>query len=354
MVLESRASFAAAGSEIFVYNIERDGDSRAHNLRREARAAGHEVRALLQQNGRWLSLFRDFCSLVSRLDIDIVESHSFKPAVVCCFARVFSRTRWICVRQGRTCENLKVRLYHSFESLLQVFADRVVVVSESQRRRVLFARRRTRVVPNAVDLKTPARTSQDGIGRPACPGDDTRLIVAVCRLSPEKGIDVLLDAFARLLRHRRAQLVIVGDGPERARLREKTERLRIEAETCFVGYTPTPGDYLAEADAVALPSRSEACPNAALEALAFGKPLVATAAGGTPEIVIDGETGVLVAPDDPVALADGIEGVLNDPVLAERISDRGRRKVATEFSIEARSRAMHEVYAEMQLAPRYA
>ncbi|GAA2895308.1 glycosyltransferase [Streptosporangium fragile] len=144
------------------------------------------------------------------------------------------------------------------------------------------------------------------------------VVVCVARLSPEKGHRVLVEAAADLARRGRpCTFVLVGDGPERGRLEG-----RVDASGADVRFAGVRGDvrgFLARADVVVLPSLSEGLSNAVMEAMAAGRPVVATAVGGTAELL--GDRGILVPAADPQALADGIARLLDDPVLAASLAD---------------------------------
>lgn len=170
---------------------------------------------------------------------------------------------------------------------------------------------RIRVVPNGIDAErfrtTDAATARAGLGlAPA-----GRLVVCVSRLSPEKGIDLLLDALA-LVQSADLRAVVVGDGPERERLLAQRARLGLADRVEFAGrrdHEEIPA-WMAAADVVVLSSRTEGYPNVLVEALACGRPVVATRVGGVPDIVTDDTLGIMVDPADPAALARGIERAL--------------------------------------------
>ncbi len=341
-----------------VCNFRTDDDDDA--LLRAARAAGAAGVGSLRERGRnYLSLLRQLRRMVDERQIDVLQSHGFKPAALCCVLKVWCGLRWICFMHGTTREDLKVRLFHLVESLAQLAADRVVLVSAAQRQRPLqrSSRARTHVIHNAVDTAAPVQwaAGRDATRRALGLPPETPLIATVGRLSPEKGVDVLIDALAGM-DGPPAHAVIVGDGPQRAELIARAERRGVVARVHFVGYSAVPGDYLLAADVIVLPSRSEGIPNVALEAMALGKPLVAAAVGGTPEVVIDEQSGLLVASEDPAALGRAIARVTADPVLAHRLAAGGERRVADEFSIAARCDKILALYNEVApraLTPRY-
>ena len=160
-----------------------------------------------------------------------------------------------------------------------------------------------------------------------------RYLLTVARLSHEKGIDVLLDAFARL-GVPELDLVVVGDGPERAALIAQRDRLGITERVHFVGTLEAaalPARYRG-ATLVVCPSRWEGLPLVALEAMASGRAVVGTAVDGMPDAVADGETGILVPPEDPGALAGAIAALLQDPARAATLGRRGATVVRERFT----------------------
>lgn len=334
-----------------LYNFRSGEAAATDELTEHARAHGITTGFLRETGRNYWSLVRQARRAVAEHNIALVQSHGFKPAAICFLLKLIYGVRWVCFMHGTTREDLKVRLFHFVESVVQMAADRVVLVSESQRQQPLqrWSRKRTRVIHNAVDTAAPANTSAEADATRAALGiaTETPLIAVIGRLSPEKGVDVLLDALARIEGEPSPYAVVVGEGPERAELQGRAERLGVADRVCFAGHTPTPGDYLLAADVVVLPSRSEGIPNVALEAMALGKPLVATAVGGTPEVVVDGESGLLVEPEQPASLAGAIERVIRDPAFARTLSAGGERRASSEFSIAARCRKILDVYAEV-------
>ena len=200
---------------------------------------------------------------------------------------------------------------------------------------------RIRVVHNAVPLPSTASPRAPAAGaRPS-------RVLALTRLTPQKGLGHLLQATARLPD---VQVVIAGEGPEREALEAQARALGIHDRVSFPGFRADTAALLAEADVVVLPSLKEGLPLAVLEAMAAGRPVVATAIGGTTEAVVHGETGLLVPPGDPPALAHALGTILADPALAARLGAGGRERVARSFSAERMVKAVVRVYDEL-LAP---
>ncbi len=174
------------------------------------------------------------------------------------------------------------------------------------------------------------------------------------RLAPQKGVDDLVTALD-LLQHVRPNLrtLIVGDGPLRERL-EGTARafwlLDGAGLVRFTGHRPDVPRLLAASDLMVLPSYYEGLPNVVLEAMRMGKPVVATAAPGTTEVVADGRTGLLVPTHSPKALAQAIRTVIDDPELARRLGEAGRVRVAEEFRVETMVDEFASLYDELARA----
>jgi glycosyltransferase involved in cell wall biosynthesis len=208
-------------------------------------------------------------------------------------------------------------------------ATHVVAVSD---RVAAYAAREFRIPPdrlstivNGVDLDhfRPALRDRDA-GPP--------VIGCTARLHRKNDHATLLRAFARLsARWPEARLLLVGRGPEQSRLQALADALGVSPRVHLLGEQPDVAPYLAQMDLYVQTSVAEGMPNSVLEAMATGLPVVATAVGGTPEVVADGETGFLVAPGDPSALADAIARLLADPRLAEAFGRAGRARVEAHF-----------------------
>ncbi len=225
-------------------------------------------------------------------------------------------------------------------------ADRITCVSQQVDdfvvQQVGIPRDKTVVIPNGIDLQDFDRlhTDQEARSRLNLPSE-APLIGTVTRLNPVKRLDVLLQAVASLCD---VHVVIVGKGPERARLETMVEQLCLVDRVHFVGHQQDVRPWLAILDVFVLPSDWEGMSNALLEAMAARLPVVATAIGGTPEVVVDGVTGLLVPPRDPGALAEAITRLLRDHDLRVRMGQAGRERVERRFSIEETVRLTEELY----------
>jgi glycosyltransferase involved in cell wall biosynthesis len=165
------------------------------------------------------------------------------------------------------------------------------------------------------------------------PTPGTHIVVTAARLSPEKGINVLIDAAERVLNvYPGARFLVFGDGSDRDHLEDLIAEADIGHAFALCGFRNDLDDLLANADLSVLPSHTEGLPNVVLEASAAGVPVVATRVGGTPEAIVDGETGWIVPPGDAVVLAGAVLNLLGDPARRARLGAAGREFVRTAFS----------------------
>ena len=209
-------------------------------------------------------------------------------------------------------------------------AHKVVANSQAAANRLRLEcvpERKIAVIPNGLSAaQYPDRT------RGACP---PRRVIVVANLRPEKGHDTLIDAASDIRsRFPDAAFEIVGAGPERDALVARAKARGVLDAFSFIGHTDDVKGRLAEADIFVLPSRSEAFPNAVLEAMAAGLPIVASGVGGILELIDDGRSGLLTPPDDPRSLADRITTLMADPALAASLGAAARAEAASRYSFE--------------------
>jgi glycosyltransferase involved in cell wall biosynthesis len=174
-----------------------------------------------------------------------------------------------------------------------------------------------------------------------------RYVLAVSRLSLEKGFDIQLQAFAHLRHHSDLSLVILGEGPMRTMIEAEIRRLDLVGRVHLRGFEENPFRWMRHAEAFLMASRLEGFGNALVEAMALGLPVVSTACPHGPrEIVEDGVSGLLVPVDDALALAQRLDAILQDQSLAERLS-QGARQRARIFSIEIMMQHYQELLIEL-------
>lgn len=211
-----------------------------------------------------------------------------------------------------------------------------VAVGEASARDI---ERRAGLTPNSV------RVIHNGVpDLPAAPlprVTESPCMGTVARLDPIKGLDVAVDALALLPD---VHLVIVGDGTERAFLEERASRLGVLDRTHLVGPNDSARDMLAGFDVFVLPSRSEAFPLTVIEAMLARRPVVATRVGSVAEAVVDGVTGVLVAPGDPDALASAVGDLIADPARRSAMGRAGRERATEQFGVATMAQEYEAMY----------
>jgi glycosyltransferase involved in cell wall biosynthesis len=193
---------------------------------------------------------------------------------------------------------------------------------------------RIRLIPNGIDIVHAPILATNGLCSLLNLPASSRLVGSLGRLSYEKGHDQLVAAFA-LLGDQSVHLVLIGDGNEREQLRLQAELLGIAARVHFIGQRQDAKELISDLAVFVHPSRQEGMSNALLEAMAAGRPIVATAIDGNRELISDGIHGWLVPPEDPGALAQAIRSALENPVEAQRRGMAAQARAAQAFSMSA-------------------
>ncbi len=211
--------------------------------------------------------------------------------------------------------------------------DGVVAISRSVVDCLLEAgvnRRSIRLIYSGID-PLPFRALSSAEQR----ANDSAVVAMLAVLEERKGHRFLLDA-ARVLkdRGRKIRYVFAGDGSHKSQIQRMVQTLGLRDEVSFLGFIKDVPRFLSSIDVLVLPSLFEGLGVAALEAMAAGKPVVATRVGGLAESIIDGETGFLVPPQDGIALADSIEKLVADPSMARAMGLKGAARVQSSFTIE--------------------
>jgi len=371
-VLHVRTSAALAGPESQILELARSlpesgvsaGVALFVRTAREATAGHPLVRALtdvscpcwpLEDPGFDLDAGASaLATVVERHAADLVHAHDYKANAIVRRLALRRRAATLATVHLHTRTTLRLRLWAALDRRQLRGFPAVILVARSLERdpavRSLEAARRY-LVHNGVD---PARLAARARGETAASraelaaaGEGPRLL-AVGRLTAQKGLDLLLDAGARLLpRFPDLRIAVAGTGPEGPRLVARARRQGLASTVRWLGERRDVAGLMAAADLVVIPSRAEGLPYVALEALALGRPLIATAVGGLPELVRDGVEGRLVAPRDAAALADAIADALARPEVRREWGRRGRERVEESFHAREMGRATADVYRRL-------
>ncbi|WP_437714209.1 glycosyltransferase [Sorangium sp. So ce448] len=293
-----------------------------------------------------------------REGIRLVHTHNPGPHLYGALATGLARAaalpggggpRVIHTKHGRNYPKQKRKVL--LNRLAAALTDRVVAVSDDSRAVALEVEHvdpaKVVTILNGVDTDV-FRPGDAGAARARLEVPATGYHVGcVARLSPEKDHATLLDAFARLRATRPdAHLTLIGDGPRRPALEAQAARLGLGGAVTFTGTRGDVAELLPAFDVFALASLTEGISLTLIEAAAAGLPIVATRVGGNPEIVVDGETGLLVPPGAPETLAGALEAVAVREDRAE-MGLRGRARVMERFGIDRMARAYEDLYDEV-------
>ncbi|MEP6892296.1 MAG: glycosyltransferase family 4 protein [Gaiellaceae bacterium] len=246
-----------------------------------------------------------------------------------------------------------VAVYTRLERLASRWSDRVLTVSDFHRHWAITERlaapERIVTVRNGVSRSrlVVARDRRDFRGELGVEASDV-LLVSVGRLATQKGLGTLLQALPKLLRRGvRARLVLVGEGPLRSALEEQITATALTATVSFLGFRSDVGDILNASDIVIAPSLWEGLSISVLEAMASGKPIVATNIGSNLELLEDGVSGLLVPPNDPERFADAILTLALDPDAASRYGAAARERFELGFTERAMKDALWAAYRSL-------
>ena len=287
---------------------------------------------------------------------DVVQTHLPRSGALARAAGRLSRTAVVSTLQSER-RNLSPKECLS-EGLTLGFVDGIISISKAVERsfmnsplfRPIFRLKPRRVIPNAIDPREieSVKPSDPKAARREMGGDGELLLLNVASFKPAKGHAYLI----RAVREARdmlpnLKLLIVGDGPLKPQIERLVKRMGLEKTVVFLGKRSDAVKFLWLCDIFVLPSVSEGLGLAAIEAMAAGRPVVATRVGGIPEAVRDGVDGLLVPPRDPEALARAIVTLARDEGLRRRMGEAGRRRAREEFSVEEAARRYEEFYLEI-------
>ena len=301
--------------------------------------------------------------ILSRGRYDIVQSHTSIGGVIGRLAGWAARTPvviWTVHGLGAHAGHppWKRNLLRVVERLLDWFTDHYVAVSRDLRDQGVstgvYRADKVTVIPNGLQFDHLPSTfdiaaKRRALGIPVgCP-----VIGTVTRLEPQKANEVFLRAVPRIIsRVPNLVTLIAGDGPQRKELENLAAHLGLTGRVSFLGWRDDAVELLGALDIFCMSSRWEGCPMVLLEAMAMRCPVVATDIGGVREIVINEETGLLVAPGDPEALADAVLRLLAADAERERMGAAGRQRVEQHFGVEDMLAAYARLYRNLAPARR--
>ncbi len=310
----------------------------------------------IDELGREISPFRDLVAtirlarLIRRERPQILHTHTAKAGTVGRVAALLAGSRRppivVHTFHGHVLRGyfgpVRSLFFRVLERRLASITTALVAVSPQVRDDLVALRVAPRerfvVIRLGIELEQRVAPEQDGrlesrryLGIPA----DRFAVGWIGRMTAVKRTDDVLVAFKRLRDNGiDACLCMVGDGPDRTQLERRAHELGVVRDTLFLGYQEDVAPYYAAFDALVLPSGNEGTPVSAIEALAAGRPVVATRVGGVPDVVRDGKDGFLVEAGATDDLADRLERLARDPALRERMGEQGRARVLPRYAVD--------------------
>jgi L-malate glycosyltransferase len=358
---ELAMSLAARGHQVHILSSEIP-----FRLRRDAGSIVlHRVETpaypLFREPQYVLSLSTSIVQVVRKYALEILHAHYAVPHAACAYLarQILGASGAPVPRIITTLHGTDITLVGSDPSYEETVAfcidqsDGVTAVSHSLRDdtyRHLRVRSPITVIPNFLDCDLYRPVPDPDVRARYCPPSRyDGLVLHVSNFRPVKRLHAVVAIFARLRAERRVKLLLVGDGPELAGVIDLATRMGVEEDVEVLGEQDDVRPLLSVADVFLLPSSQESFGLAALEAMACGAPVVASRVGGLPEVIDDGRTGFLHAPEDIDGMAASALRLLSDPELRARIVREARAAVAQRFC-EASIVPLYERFYEKLLA----
>lgn len=293
------------------------------------------------------------CRLVRDHSIDIIHAHDYKTDWLTYLLARATGAAPLATVHGWTGVSWREQIYYKLDHWLLTKYPLLVAVSGVLRSELIAAGarpERVRTILNGIDpaafRRDPGRVAAARAVHGVKPGEF--VIGTLCRLDPEKRVDLLLEAFARVRSGRPGlRLLIAGEGSERPALEAAAARLALGDSCRFLGHCADVVGVHHVLDLFVQSSSYEGTSNSLLEAMALETAAVATTVGGTAELIEDGTHGLLIPPADAAALAAALERVLADPAATARRRRAARARVEGELSFDARMRAVEAIYGEL-------
>lgn len=318
--------------------------------------SGFEGIALANDTPHLVAASQELAAVLRTQRADVVCVHGYKAGLLGLRAGRKRGIPVVAVSRGWTGECWKVRLYEKLDRLALRRMDKVICVSHGQADKVLsagVAEKKVTVIHNAVRSGRfeEASNYKRRLLHSLFKHQPEHIVGAAGRLSPEKGFDVLIEAAAIMAQDGTCDfgIVLFGEGELRDDLERQINVNGLDGRLILAGFTVELDSYMPHFDAFVQSSLTEGLPNVLLEAAAAGVPVVATNVGGTAEVVVDGETGLLVPAGDADALAEGLKGLLCEPELRASLRQAARQHVLKDFTFAAQAAAYKQLFRSLLL-----
>ncbi len=317
-----------------------------------AKSIGMPVVDLSEKGRLDLGTTKRLARIIKDGQFDLVQSHDFRTRRLASLACTSTGVPHVTSVHGWIANSRKQRLARVIDKRLIRRARRIIAVSDHLVGDLVESgvpRERISLFPNAVLLDDyppamPADLARQELGLAA----SSTCIGIVGRLSQEKRHDLFLEMAADLASSNPdVVFIVVGHGPLQADLQHLADRLKFGNRVVFLGYRSDMQRIYAALNLLVLCSDTEGMPNVVLEAFAYGRPVVATRVGGVPEMITDGENGLVVPAGQRAPLVAAVRALVNDAELAARLGREGRKTVEERFDFRRRTAAVEALYQDI-------
>lgn len=306
-----------------------------------------ELATIAEKSGLQVNIFKcrkpfDFRTAVQirkfikKNQISAVHAHGYKANFYSLIATLFTEISCLatCHPWTETDYSFKARLYTFLDKLWLKRMDDVVAVSRQVRQQLLTHKITAELIPNGIEIGRFNGLHKAGDLRDSFGFSKSDIVIGtIGRLVPEKGYTFLLNSAKSICKkYPNAKFIFIGDGPLRAKLQRQVEALSLQSNVIFLGKRNDIAGLFSVMDIFVLSSISEGFPMVLLEAMAAGKPIIATRVGEIPNIINGGDSGLLVPPQDSIALTSAIEIFLRDKQKANAMALAARNEVSVNYS----------------------
>lgn len=352
-----------AGAECQIYNMLTSTGFRENTspvclllnggvLEKRLKDAGIKVHVIPESKYSTLQIISRCKELFKNQKIDIVHSHKYKESTIALFlasslkipVKVKTLHGWVELMKGFS--NLKLKLYRQWDFLMSRFLfNATIAVSNDMARFLklnLISKSKIITIPNSIDIQM-----LKNCGTPACDLQSTGLIRvgAVGRLVGVKGLEYLIIAFSKLcMKYSGLRLTLIGDGPDRSKLERICGQLGILDKVEFAGFVENPYSLMNKLDIYIMPSLHEGFPTALLEAMALGKPVIASSVGGIKEVLVQNVNGLLVEPGNVDMLSDSIAWLIDHNEDRHKLAINAQRTVIERYTNDIQGERLVDLY----------
>jgi len=322
-------------------------DCNANQLLERAHNVGVATRALSSSGPFDFSLIGKVLNVLRTENIDLLCVHGYKANVIGRLASWRAGIPLVAISRGWTGEDSKIRVYEWLDKFFLRLSDHIVAVSAKQQQRVAnigLPIDKVTIIRNCINVGEKIE-SRDSFRTEMGLDKASLLVISAGRLSPEKNYSGMIDA-AKIVCEKNSNVyfVVFGEGALRTELENKIASSGLSKQFFLPGFLTGMQALLQDIDIFVLPSFTEGLPNVILEAFAAGKPVVATAVGGTPEVVEDGVSGFLTDPQKPEYMAECILRLVEDENLRKAMGDSGLECVKRNYTFEHQTDQYEKLY----------